>query len=210
MALIKIRVSGFVAIVFTELYTNFIREVNETKTLSLSYTNGTGQTLSAGQQLYSIGTTGTLGYLSVKVKNNTTIIGSGSFDIDVTSYANSTQPDGSTTFTYATSPIVINIDYSSKPNVVDFIVDIPNRAVRTFTLADFESNFIDFDGDTLAEVMIQGDVTGYHFNTLPYIAETWIPMSDIGLLTYVPEDTDVSYEKDNNWKAKDSAGYISN
>ena len=209
MALIKIRVAGIVSIVFTEVYTNFIREENETKTLSLSYTNGSGQTLTAGQELYSVGTIGTLGYLSVKAKNNTTILGSGSFDIDVTSYATATQPDGATTFTYDASPIVINIDYRSVPDADDFILEVPNRAVKTFTLADFNDHFSDFDGDTLAEVKIQGDVTGYEFNAIPYVADTWIAMADIGLLTYTPTDTDTHYEKDNNWIAKDSSGYIS-
>ena len=105
MALIKIRVAGVVAIVFTEVYANFIREKNETKTVSLSYTNGSGQTLVAGQELYSVGTVGTLGYLSVKVKNNTTILGSGYFDIDITSYANATQPVGAINFNYNGNPI---------------------------------------------------------------------------------------------------------
>lgn len=209
MALIKIRVSGIVSIVFTEVYTNFEREVNQTKTLPLSYTNGSGQTLIAGQELYSIGTMGTLGYLSVKAKNNTTILGSGSFDIDVTSYATATQPDGATTFTYDASPIVINIDYRSVPDADDFILEVANRTVKTFTLDDFNDHFSDFDGDTLAEVKIQGDVTGYEFNALPYVADTWIQMADISLLTYTPTDTDTHYEKDNNWVAKDSSGYIS-
>lgn len=209
MALIKIRVAGVVAIVFTQLYTNFIREVNETKTLSLSYTNGTGQTLSAGQQLYSIGTAGTLGYLSVKVKNNTTITGSGSFDVDITSYANSTQPDGATTFTYDASPIVLNIDYSSKPDAFDFVAEIPNRTVKTFTPEEFITHFSDFDGDDLSDVMIEGDVSGYQFNSSPYVSGTWISINDVSLLTYIPNDTDSNYEKINNWKARDLTGYIS-
>lgn len=209
MALIKIRVAGVIAIVFTEVYANFIREKNETKTVSLSYTNGSGQTLVAGQELYSVGTVGTLGYFSVKAKNNTTINGSGSFDIDITSYANATEPDGAINFNYDASPIKINIDYRSVPDIENFIVEVPNRAVKTFTLADFEGHFSDFDGDSLSEVMIEGDVSGYSFNGVPYVAGTWITMADIGLLTYTPTDTDSHYEKDNNWKAKDSSGYIS-
>lgn len=209
MALIKIRVAGIIAIVFTEVYTNFIREENETKTLPLSYTNGSGQTLIAGQELYSIGTMGTLGYLSVKVANNTTILGSGTFDIDITSYANSTQPDGFITFTYDTSTIKINIDYRSKPIIEDFNIVAQNREVRPFSFIDFESHFTDFDGDSLSEVMIEGDVTGYEFYEVPYIAGTWVSIGDINSLTYSPDNTDVYYEKINNWVAKDSSGYIS-
>lgn len=209
MALIKIRVSGIIAIIFTPVYTAFVREVNETKTLLLSYTGGSGQSLTAGQQLYSVGTTGTLGYLSVKVKNATILSGSGSFEIDITSYANATKPDGAINFTYDASPIVINIDYNSKPDAFDFTAEIPNRTVKTFTVLEFESHFSDFDGDSLSDVMVEGDVSGYKFNGNAYISGTWISISDVPLLTYEPNDTDSNYEKINNWKARDITGYIS-
>lgn len=210
MALIKIRVAGIVSIVFTEVYTNFIREENETKTMSLSYTNGSGQTLTAGQELYSIGTVGTLGYLSVKVKNNTTILGSGSFDIDVTSYATATQPDGAINFNYDGNPIKINIDYNSNPEITDITFDILNRSEKTFSVSDFENAFTDLDGDTISEIMIEGDVTGYKFEGDPYVSGTWIFMSDVNNLKYIASDANEAYEKNNNWKAKDSAGYVSN
>ena len=210
MALIKIRVAAVIAIVFTEVYANFIREKNETKTVSLSYTNGSGQTLVAGQKLYSVGTAGTLGYLSVKVKNNTIINGSGSFDIDITSYANATQPDGAINFNYNGNPIKINIDYNSNPEITDITFDILNRSEKTFSVSDFENAFTDLDGDTISEIMIEGDVTGYKFEGDPYVSGTWIFMSDVNNLKYIASDANEAYEKNNNWKAKDSAGYVSN
>lgn len=209
MAVIRIRVAGIIAIVFTPIYTAFVREVNETKTLLLSYTDGSGQSLTTGQQLYSVGTIGTLGYLSINVKNATILSGSGSFEIDITSYANATKPDGTVTFIYNASPIVINIDYSSKPDAFDFTAEIPNRTVKTFTVLEFESHFSDFDGDSLSDVMIEGDVSGYKFNGNAYVSGTWISINDVPLLTYEPNDTDSIYEKVNNWKARDSTGYIS-
>lgn len=210
MAVIKIRAAGIIPIVFTDMYLSFMRGESSTKTSTVNYSNGSGQNIEAGETLYSEGTIGTEGYLSIKSTNAVTLSGAGSILITATAFPTTTKADGDVTFTYSASPVVIHIDYTSLPVIEDLTVEIENRTPKTFTSDLFTDHFSDFDGDTLSELMIEGDVTGYKFNGVDYISGTWIAIQDIGLLTYTPNDTNIIYEKINNWKGKDSDGQISN
>lgn len=209
MANIILNVAAKVFILFSPVNISLVREQQNDITATVSYTQGSGQTLTAGQILYTVGTVGQPGFLQITASGNTTIIGSGSFTISISSLPTSNVPDGSVTFQIDQSDVVVNIDYHSKPENADITKNIDNRATYTFSQSDFINAFSDFDGDTLAEVMADSNVTNYEYQGNPYVAGTWIPIANVGNLTYTGADQNNAYSQITPWFAKDSQGYIS-
>lgn len=209
MAILRLKVAAKILITFGQVYLDFIRGTSTTKTYSVSFSNGTGQSLTAGQTLYSVGTQGQAGYLAVRSSDNKTLTGSGTFSITVEHFPTTSEGNKTVTVIYDQSPLQVNLAYNSVPETSDIIIDVTNRTTRTFALADFSGYYTDYDSDQLAEIALFGDVTGYKYNGADYVAGQWIAAANIGLLSYVPIDQNAYYEKDVTWKAKDSRGNIS-
>lgn len=109
--------------------------------------------------------------------------------------------------------LTVTVPVVNRPPVVtDIFIERQNRQAYTFTVDDFLNHFTDLDGDSLDAVSIEGDVTGFLLSGSPYVAATWIPKSQInsGLLQFVPTNTDAYTEKTVTWKARDTAGSVSN
>lgn len=209
MALLKLIIAGKILLVFDTGNITFIRNENSTKEVSINYSNGTGQILNAGQQLYSIGIAGNSGYLEITSKSTVTLSGSGVIVFNVTHFPTSTEANKSLSFIYDSSTVNLNLTYNSNPITTDIIIQIDNRIVRSFTPQDFTSAYSDYDNDAISQVAIFGDVTGYKYNGDQYIAGTYFAVSNSTLLNYTPLDQNSGYEFNNTWKAKDSQGNIS-
>lgn len=209
MAILRLKVAAKILITFGEVYLDFIRGTSTTKTYTVSFSNGTGQSLTAGQVLYSTGTQGQSGYLAVRSSDNKTLSGSGTMSVTVEHYPTTTEGNKVVTVTYDQSPLKVNLTYNSVPETTDIIIDVQNRTTKTFALADFTGHYTDYDSDQLSEIALFGDVTGYKYNGADYVVGQWITAANIGLLTYVPIDQNAYYEKDVTWKAKDINGNIS-
>ena len=220
MANIIFNVAAKIFIQFSPVNIVLIREIQNNLSATVSYTQGTGQTLTAGQVLYTVGVSGQPGYLQITSAGNTTISGNGGFTINIDSIPTPTVADGSVTFQIDQSNVVVNIDYQSKPVVDDINKSIANRAVYTFQSTDFDNpEFTDFDGQTQAtEVMIGTDIEiasstvipNYLYQGNPYVAGTWIPFANVGQLTYTGANQNNAYSQSNKWRAKDAQGNISN
>ncbi|MFX1667879.1 hypothetical protein JZ968_06810 [Riemerella anatipestifer] len=211
MALLKIKAKAKVMIVWGEANIIFTRSLYITKDLSIAYSGAVGQSFSARQLLYTQGNRDDDGYIAVRSKETTTLNGNGTLNITIEHRPSSTEGNKTLVFNVDESPMRINLYYNSQPNIRDVIVETNNRTTYTFTETDFTSQYTDYDNDPIAQVQINGDVTGYQFNGSPYVEGTWISISDIrnGALKYTPLNQSEAYEKDNTWKAKDSQGYIS-
>jgi hypothetical protein len=192
-----------------------IREQNNSVPTTLSYSNGIGQTMTTGQVLYSVGTSGTPGFLEVVVQTGVTLNGSGTVNLVVNSLPTATQANQTINFDFDQSNIAISLTYNSKPVTSDVNINLTNRGTHGFTTAEFVAAYTDFDSDAMAEIMATGNVDGYEYdingtNTwVPYTAGTWIPVSNITRLRYVAVDQNAAYSKSNPWFAKDSQGNIS-
>lgn len=102
-------------------------------------------------------------------------------------------------------------ELNTPPDVTDVVFKLNNRAVKIFSITDFENHFTDLDNDSLEAVILIGNVDGFKVNGLPYVENTEISRSDIisGLFTYESPNVDAVTEKVVVWKGKDSAGNIS-
>jgi hypothetical protein len=219
MSDIIFNVAAKIFIAFTPASVVLIREIQNNQTVTIPYSSGTGQTLTAGQVLFTAGTPGQPGYMQITASGNTTITGTGSFSVQISAIPTSTVPDGNVTFVIDESNVVINIDYQSKPVVNDIVKSIANRAVYTFTAADFDNpEFSDFDGQVAAtDVMIGTDseiasnaiIPNYLYNGNPYVAGTWIPYANVGNLVYTGANQNNAYAQNNKWRARDAQGNIS-
>lgn len=113
----------------------------------------------------------------------------------------------------ATYSLVVTVPATNNPPIVtDINLLLANRATKVFTLTDFTDHFTDLDGDTLDSVIITGDVTGYRLLGVAYVSGTEVSKTQIinGDLTFVSPDTNSTIDKISIWKARDSAGTISN
>lgn len=211
MKQLKIKILAKVFINFQAINTTFLRGQQTNKEISLPYTSGGGFVLSAGQVLYSIGTLNQIGYLEVKVVNNTTLTSSGNLLLSVTHYPSVSEANKTVTFNINNSPVNIAFYYNSAPTINDIIVQTNNRTPYTFTTQDFLANITDYDNDQIVEISLIGDLTGYVLNNTAIVSGSWISMADIALgkLVYTPLDQDAYYEKDIQYKAKDINGNIS-
>lgn len=215
MSNIVINVAAKEFINFSPVTVTLIREQSNSVPTTLNYSNGTGQTMTAGQVLYTVGTSGTPGYLQVVVANAVTLNGSGTINIVVNSLPTATQANQTISPTFDQSTITINLVYNSKPVTSDVNISLANRGTHGFTTAEFVASYTDFDGDGLAEIMATGNVDGYEYDTTgsgnwqPYVAGTWIAVNNIVRLRYVALNQNAAYTKSNPWYAKDSQGNIS-
>jgi hypothetical protein len=200
---------------FSPVTVTLIREQTNSVPTTLNYSNGTGQTMTAGQVLYSVGTSGTLGFIEVVVQSSVTLNGSGTINIVVNSYPTATQTNQTITPVFDQSNITINLVYNSKPVTSNVNISLENRGTHSFTTTEFVNSYTDYDSDALSAIMATGDVTGYQYdingtnNWVAYTAGTWIPVSNITRLRYVALDQNDAYTKSNPWFAKDSQGNIS-
>jgi hypothetical protein len=206
---IVINVAAKVFLVFNTPTVSLKREVSNTKTSAITYSNGSGQIIPNGHIFVNQGTVGQPGYLKISTTSQVTLMGSGSIPIQVESLPTATQADQTVPFLYDGSNGGVNLTYNSNPVTEDVIVDIPNRGSHTFTTAEFLAKYTDFDGDVMTEIMAQGNVTNYLFNGVPYTSGTWIPVNDIDLLTYTGADQNTAYQQSTPWFAKDAQGNIS-
>lgn len=207
MALLRIQVAAKEIIEFTPINLSFIREEDVSVTSSIPYTNGSGQVVADSEILYQSGTEGVVGFIRVKADGTTTLGASGNLPITIEHYPSATQTASALSFTYDDSTIIINLTYNSLPVAEDVIIQLANRGVKTFSVADFD--YSDYDSDPIAEIALFGSVDGYQFNGAAYNAGTWIPVGDLNLLTYTALDQNAAYNKDVTWKAKDVNGNIS-
>ena len=98
-----------------------------------------------------------------------------------------------------------SIDVVNTPPVITNInKTINNRNAYSFTIEDFETHFIDADGDTLKSIILVGDTSRYTLNGIPYVAGTIIDRNNIENLVYTPLDTDTEYEVLVYWIGIDS------
>ncbi|WP_294203157.1 hypothetical protein [uncultured Chryseobacterium sp.] len=211
MAQLKIKALGKQYITWGNTRLTYIRNVNATQNTTISFTNATGQTFTAGQVLFTAGNSGSQGYIAIKSKNAVTLNGNGVFELTVEHYPTSTAAPYQQDYTIDTTPTYINFTYNSKPDITDIEVETPNNTPYVFLKSDFSNHYSDFDGEPVAEIQVNGDTTGFFYNNSPYVAGTWIPISDIdaGLFKYVPLNQTAYYEKINTYKVKDASGNIS-
>ena len=211
MKQLKIKILAKIFINFQAINTIFLREQQSSKEISVPYTNGGNFVLSAGQVLYTVGTLNQVGYLEVKVVNNTTLTSSGNLLLSITHYPSASEANKTVTFNIDNSAVNIAFYYNSAPTINDIIVQTNNRTPYIFTTQDFLANISDYDNDQITEVSLIGDLTGYSLNNNSILSDSWISMADIALgkLKYTPLNQDAYYEKDIQYKAKDINGNIS-
>lgn len=211
MKQLKIKILAKVFINFQAITTTFLREQQSNKEVSVPYTNGGDFVLSAGQVLYTVGTLNQVGYLEVKVVNNTTLTSSGNLLLSITHYPSISEANKTVTFNIDNSAVNIAFYYNSAPTINDIIVQTNNRTPYTFTTQDFLVNITDYDNDQIAEISLIGDLTGYTLDNNAVVSNSWISMTAIALgkLVYTPLNQDTYYEKDIQYKAKDINGNIS-
>lgn len=211
MKLLRITVLEKINIVFEGNSLSFVRGIQSTKEVNINYSNGTGQTLSAGQILYTSGTPGQIGYIEIKTITNYTLSNSGTITLSVINFPSSTEANKTVIFNFDNSPINLSLYYNSNPVTNDIIVQTPNRTPYIFSQNDFTSKITDYDNDNIESVMLVGDLTGFTLNNLAIAPDTWIGLTNIasGALKYTPLNQDAYYEKDIQYKAKDSNGNIS-
>ena len=211
MKQLKIEILAKVFINFQSINITFLRDQQSSKEISVPYTNGGNFVLSAGQVLYTVGTLNQIGYLEIKVVNNTTLTSSGNLLLSITHYPSISEANKTITFNINNSAVNIAFYYNSAPTINDIIVQTNNRTPYTFTTQDFLSNITDYDNDQIVEVSLIGDLTGYTLNNTVIVSNSWISMTDIALgkLVYTPLNQDTYYEKNIQYKAKDINGNIS-
>lgn len=108
--------------------------------------------------------------------------------------------------------LLVSVPVVNQPPVVsDIILNIANKGLVTFTMPMFVSHFFDIDGDTIATVKAEGDVTGYQLSSAPYVSGTEVTRLQIesGLFKYQAPDTNSVVNSIVVWKARDTAGNIS-
>jgi len=216
MANIIINIAAKIFINFSPMTVSLIRDEDNVITpVVLNYTSGTGQIMTAGQILYTVGTAGQVGYLRVTVNTTTTLSGSGSVNLTVSSHPSATQANQTVTFTYDQSTVTLNLTYNSLPVTSDVNINIANRVTRNFTTSEFLTAYTDFDADVMTEMMATGNMTGYEYdvngtnNYVPYTSGTWIPVNNIARLRFVAANQNAAYTQSNPWFAKDAKGNIS-
>lgn len=212
MGILRFRVAAREEIEFGTAFVEFIRGTTATKPVDITYSNGTGQTVTANQVLYTYLTPSDDGYIQIKAVSNQTLTGSGILNLSMIHRVSSSQSDQNISFNFSTGEISINVNYNSKPVAGNIIIDIENSETYIFQPVDFTSAYSDADGDALDAVSITGNVDGYQVNGIAYNEGDWISMATItaGLFQYVALTQDAYYEKDNTWNARDINGNISN
>ena len=216
MANININIAAKVFLSFTPVSVELIRNEVNSLTKTLTYSNGTGQTLALGEVLYTIGTPGSAGYLKVSSIAANTLNGSGNFTIRIDSFPMFNATDGIVTFQYDGSDIDLNIDYNSRPVAEDINISLVIRGTHVFTTAEFVDQYTDYDADSLSEIQVNGTTTGYEYdinNTgtwVAYTSGTWVPVNNAARLRFNAADQNAAYISTNPYKVKDNFGLVSN
>ena len=193
---------------------SLIRGILNNKIATVGYSNATGQVLTAGQVLYTIGTPGQLGHLTITVQSNTTLNGNGSFGINIVSTPTTSQVNQSVSYVIDGTTGIVNLQYDSLPAIEDININLANRGVHNFTVSEFVNAYFDYDGDALAEVRIMDSTIGYEYdenntnNYVAYIAGTWIPVNNSSRIRYTALNQNPSYLKSNAWQGKDVNGVV--
>lgn len=210
--IINVKAKDFMTLLPTTV--KFVREVNVTKEIIVSYEGGTDQQLNANAVLYTQGTEGSLDYIKVINKDNFTANGNGSFPILVSTYPNAFQINKTINIDIFSSanPLALSFIYNSIPVTNNVILEAENRVPRVILAEDILVGVTDFDGDSITDVMLYGNVSGFLFNGNPYVAGTPISVAELNneLLTTIPLDQNDAYTMTCQYKVKDSAGNISN
>ena len=208
---LKIKVLGKTKISFTNATLSFIREEQTTKELTISYQNGTGQSLTANQILFTQGTNNQIGFLQIKVLNNSVLNGNGTFTISVTNYPTSSEVNAAKSIIIDGSVLNISFYYNSRPVTNDIEISVLNRTVKVIDATVFLNNFTDYDGDSISEIAFYGDVSNIKVDGVSYVEGTYISLSlfSSNKVTYTPNDTDNAYEVSLTYKIKDTAGNTS-
>ena len=206
---IIINVAAKIFLVFSTPTVSLIREISNTKTAIINYTNGTGQNIPSGTILVNQGAVGQPGYLKITTTALVNANSSGTIPIQVVSTPTATQANQTVNYTIDGSVGNINLVYNSKPQNTDIVINLPHQGSHTFTTAEFVSHYTDFDLDNLTEIKAETPVDGYLYNGSPYVAGTWIPVNNANLLTYNATTQTTAYSKVTPWFAKDSQGNIS-
>jgi hypothetical protein len=188
---------------------SLIREVSNTKTSSIAFSNGNGQIMPNGYIFVSQGTSGQPGYLRITSTSQVTLNGTGNIPIQVVSIPTSTQSNQTVNYVFDGSNGSINLIYNSNPVTQDIVINIPNRGEHVFTSQEFLNAYFDYDGDSLTEFRAMVPVAGMKLNGLDYIAGTWIPINNATQLSFTGANQNAAYQQITPWQAKDSQGNIS-
>jgi hypothetical protein len=213
---ITFNVAQKILLVFNTPTVNLTRGISNTKTSSITFSNGTGQNIPSGHVFINQGTVGQPGHLRITSTSQVVATGTGSIPIQIVSTPQSTQTNQTVNYTYDGSSGAINLTYMSIPVVNN---DINKSALYlqnvNFTNADFTNNSFDFDGDIveariLAETSagVPSSLTGYKYNGVNYTGQ-WISVNNLSGITYTPENITAGYNKKNKWQVRDSQGNIS-
>lgn len=217
IAYINLQIAAKVFINFTPQTVELIRGELNTVPVTISYTDGTGQTLPSGTVL-TFGTSGQPNFTQLTFSSGATFNGSGTVSATLTATPGTAVADQPATFTIDGSTLTINLDYNSRPVVEDIDIAINFAQTKTFTVADFtdpsQGNYQDFDGHALSEVMVLGTITDYYYPnpSTPLQANTWIPIANIaaGQLTFKGSTLQTAgYNSNVPYQVKDSHGTIS-
>lgn len=213
---ITFNVAEKILLVFNTPTVNLTRGISNTKTSSITFSNGTGQNIPSGHVFINQGTVGQPGHLRITSTSQVVATGTGSIPIQIVSTPQSTQSNQTVNYNYDGSSAAINLTYMSIPIVNN---DINKTALYlqtvNFANTDFTSNSFDFDGD-IVEVRIlpqtslgaPSSLTGYKYNGANYTGE-WININNLSGITYVPDNNTVGYNKKNKWQVRDSQGNTS-
>lgn len=207
MSYLIISVEENVPMVLGNVSTSFIAGSEaQTKDMIVAYTNGNGAALTAGQVLANYTANG----ISLKVTSSTnqTLVGSGNLRIAIQHISSPTTSNSSHTVTYTTGTITgtVNISYLYRPTTNDIIIeDVDNRGTVYILNSQILARVADLDG-SVTHIAFIGDVTGLYISNTPYVAGTWILISDLAdnVLNYRATDTDASYTKQIEYKVKDN------
>lgn len=192
-------------LVFSPFHLKFLRESQTTQTATVQYKGGSGQELNAGQVIYSQGEKHYFNYTHVTSVNSVTLNGSGELLLSVTHLPPEESDGGLVQLPILGKMAEMILSYHTRPTIEQIKIKVANRAVRTFTAADFINKFSDADGDTLTEIAITGmSSEGLYLANQPYQKGTWVPISSIENLKFVGRDIDSEYELGGFWQAKDS------
>ena len=108
--------------------------------------------------------------------------------------------------------LTVSVPVINQPPVIsDITIELNNRQSHTFTLEQFLAHFTDLDGDTIDTVWAEGNVSGYKLAGANYVSGTEVTKTQInsGLFQYYASNTNAYTESIVVWKARDTAGTIS-
>lgn len=205
MKQLKLKIGNAIIARFTTITVGFLRGAQSTKLVSMGYTNGTGQSITAGQVFYTEGIAGSTGYVEIKATSAATLSTNGSIGLTISTIPSTTQADKSLIFSITGREAIVNLDYLSAPVIANIILEVPNRDLYKFKPSDFTASISSFDGTAAKDVNLQGDMTGYLYNGIALPSNTWVSLEDIALekLTYTPLAQDAAYEKAVDYKVRD-------